>query len=130
MREFFAYFFGKGTEIEFTNFSLAHFLPILIATGLIYVIYRFRKPILGWKHEQLLRYILAFALIIRACLNGLKNGTELPPEADFNTFTASQELLEGYKKLPSSLGEAFSAAAGSEFIRQFIPASVIDAYGR
>jgi len=64
MREFFAYFFGKGTEIEFTNFSLAHFLPILIATGLIYVIYRFRKPILGWKHEQLLRYILAFALII------------------------------------------------------------------
>jgi glutamine synthetase len=73
---------------------------------------------------------LAFALIIRACLNGLENGTELPPEADFNTFTASQELLEGYKKLPSSLGEAFSAAAGSEFIRQFIPASVIDAYGR
>ena len=73
---------------------------------------------------------LAFALIIRACLNGLENGTELPPEADFNTFTARQDLLDRYQKLPSSLGEAFTAAAESEFIRRFVPASVIDAYGR
>ena len=73
---------------------------------------------------------LACALIIRACLDGIENGTELPPEADFNTFTASPARLSGYKKLPSSLAEAYTLAAGSEFIRRFIPACVIEAYGR
>ena len=64
MKAFLEYFFGVGTEIEFSNFTLAHFLPILIAAGVIFCIYRFRDPIRGWKHEQLLRYILAFALIV------------------------------------------------------------------
>ena len=45
MKAFLDYFFGAGTEIEFTNFSLAHFLPILVAAGLIFVIYRFREPL-------------------------------------------------------------------------------------
>ena len=73
---------------------------------------------------------LAYALIIRACLYGIENGVELPPEADFNTFTAAPAQLSGFKKLPSSLAEAYTLAAGSEFIRQYIPASVIEAYGR
>lgn len=64
MKEFFKYFFGAGTEVEFTNFSLAHFIPILVAAGLIYVIYRCRDRLRGWKHEELMRYILAFALIV------------------------------------------------------------------
>lgn len=64
MKEFFSYFFGQGTEVEFTNFTFAHFLPILAVAGLIFVIYRFRDPIRGWKWEYTLRYILAFALII------------------------------------------------------------------
>ena len=33
MKDFFHYFFGKGDEVEFRNFTLAHFLPILIAIG-------------------------------------------------------------------------------------------------
>ena len=64
MKEFFAYFFGVGTEIEFTNFSLAHFIPILVAAGVIYLIYRCRDRLQGWRHEQAIRYTLAFALII------------------------------------------------------------------
>ena len=64
MKAFLDYFFGAGTEIEFTNFTLAHFLPILVAAGVIFCIYRFRDPIRGWRHEQVLRYILAFALIV------------------------------------------------------------------
>ena len=64
MKDFFKYFFGAGTEIEFTNFSLAHFLPILLVAGLIYLIYRYRNRLQGWRHEELMRYILAFALII------------------------------------------------------------------
>ena len=64
MQEFFAHFFGEGTEIEFTNFSLAHFLPVLMAAGLIYVIYRFRDRLRGYRREEIFRYILAFMLII------------------------------------------------------------------
>ena len=64
MKDFLQYFFGKGTEVEFTNFSLAHFAPILIMIGLILAIYRFRDSIRSCKQEQIFRYILAFALII------------------------------------------------------------------
>ncbi len=73
---------------------------------------------------------LAYALIIRACLDGIENGVQLPPEADFNAFTAAPSRLSGYKKLPTSLAEAYTLSAGSAFIRQYIPASVIEAYGR
>lgn len=73
---------------------------------------------------------LAFTLIIYACLDGMEKGAALPPEADFNTFSASPKQLSGYKKLPSSLAEAYTAAAKSAFIREHIPQSVIEAYGR
>ena len=35
MKEFFIYFFGKGTEVEFSNFTFAHFAPILLMVALI-----------------------------------------------------------------------------------------------
>ena len=40
MKEFFSYFFGAGTEIEFTNFGFAHFAPILVAIGIIFAIFK------------------------------------------------------------------------------------------
>ena len=64
MKEFFSYFFGAGTEIEFTNFSFAHFAPIFVAIGIIFTIYFCRKPLQNCKHENIFRYILAFALIV------------------------------------------------------------------
>ena len=73
---------------------------------------------------------LAFTLIIYACLDGMEKGAALPPEANFNTFSASPKQLSGYKKLPASLAEAYTAAANSAFIREHIPQSVIEAYGR
>lgn len=63
MAAWFGYFFGKGDHEEFANFTLAHFLPIIIAVGIIFLIYRFRKNISLLKNEINLRYILAFALI-------------------------------------------------------------------
>ena len=71
---------------------------------------------------------LAYALIIHACLAGMEDGLPLPAAADFNTFTASAEQLAGYRRLPSTLAEAFAAASGSRFIRRYIPASLIEAY--
>ena len=64
MKDFLIYFFGQGENVEFKNFTLAHFLPILLAAGVIYLTYRFRKNIALSKHESKFRYILAFALII------------------------------------------------------------------
>ncbi|MBE6903207.1 MAG: TIGR02206 family membrane protein [Ruminococcaceae bacterium] len=64
MLDFLKYFFGKGEEVEFTNFTLAHFLPILIAAIIIFLIFRYREKIRNMKYEPLLRYILAFALIV------------------------------------------------------------------
>jgi len=45
MKAFLEYFFGVGAEPEFTNFTLAHFLPILIAAGLIWTIRHFRNDL-------------------------------------------------------------------------------------
>ena len=64
MADFFAYFFGAGETEEFTNFTLPHFLPILIAAGVIFLIYLFRNPIRKMKREKNFRYILAFMMII------------------------------------------------------------------
>ena len=64
MKDFFIYFFGIGSEVEFVNFSTAHFLPILAAVAVILLIHRFREPLRGWKNEKNLRCVLAFMLII------------------------------------------------------------------
>lgn len=64
MLDFLKYFLGKGDSVEFTNFTLAHFLPILVAVAMIYLTYRYRRNIRELKHEYVFRYVLAFALII------------------------------------------------------------------
>ena len=64
MRAFFAYFFGQGDQVEFSLFTVAHFAPILWMIGMIFLIRHFRDRIRQWKKEELIRYILAFALII------------------------------------------------------------------
>lgn len=64
MKEFIDYFFGQGEQIEFTNFTPAHFMPILVAVAMIFLIRRFRNSIRLCKHEHVFRYVLAFALII------------------------------------------------------------------
>ena len=62
--DFFAYFFGQGDQIEFANFSLAHFLPIIVMVLVILLIRRYRGQIRQYRKEANLRYLLAFALII------------------------------------------------------------------
>ena len=64
MKDFFAYFFGAGTEVEFKNFTFAHIAPILIAAGIIYLIYRYRDQLKNSKHETTIRYVLAFTMIV------------------------------------------------------------------
>ena len=64
MKPFLRYFFGKGDEVEFVAFSLAHILPILLTAALIYLIYRFRDRLRSSSRtDSTLRWILAFAMI-------------------------------------------------------------------
>lgn len=64
MKDFLTYFFGVGTEVEFANFSLAHFVPILLTILTIFLIYKNQDKIRDSKYEEKIRYFLAFALII------------------------------------------------------------------
>ena len=64
MKEFFIYFFGQGDVQEFALFTPAHILPILWMVAMILLIRKNAGALRDWKHEQLLRYILAFALIV------------------------------------------------------------------
>lgn len=64
MKDFFIYFFGQGTEPEFALFTVAHFAPILLMILTIYLLHRFQEQIRNSKHEETLRFALAFALII------------------------------------------------------------------
>ena len=64
MKKFFEYFFGQGTEPEFSNFSFAHFLPIVIMIGIIFLIYYYKDKLKKCKYEKQIRMALAFTLII------------------------------------------------------------------
>ena len=65
MKDFFRYFFGQGTEVEFKQFiSLAHYLPIIIMVGIIVLIYLFKDKLKNCKNEKNIRTVLAFILII------------------------------------------------------------------
>lgn len=64
MLKFLSYFFGIGKTEEFSNFTFAHFAPILVAVGIIFLISRYRSNIENMKNEIIFRYILAFTLII------------------------------------------------------------------
>jgi len=71
---------------------------------------------------------LAFALLIYAGLDGIRNRLELAAPADFNLFTAKPEVLADYEKLPASFAEACIAAAASSFIRAHIPQEILAIY--
>ncbi len=64
MKERIAYFFGQGEEIEFRNFTVAHFLPIVVLGVIIFLIYKFREQIRNFKHERSIALALAFLAII------------------------------------------------------------------
>ncbi|MCQ2433309.1 MAG: type I glutamate--ammonia ligase, partial [Clostridia bacterium] len=71
---------------------------------------------------------LAFALLIYACLFGIRNHSELPIASDFNLFTASPEQLSVLKRLPSSRREAANTAISSTFVKEILPASLVRAF--
>ena len=64
MKKFFSYFFGAGETVEFENFTLAHFLPILVMVAIILLIYKYKTQLAAYKHEEKIRLAMGFVLII------------------------------------------------------------------
>ena len=64
MKEFLKYFLGAGTEVEFSNFTFAHFAPVLVMIGIILLIRQCKDSIRNCKNEKVFRYVLGFLLIL------------------------------------------------------------------
>lgn len=73
---------------------------------------------------------IAFALLIYAGLEGIKNNKQPPKQANINFYTASEETLKKYKRLPLSLSAAAEKATKSNFIGKYLPKELIAAYGK
>ena len=69
---------------------------------------------------------LAFALLIYAGLEGIRNQTKLPEPAEFNLYQSTAEAAQRYQQLPGNLFEAQRVAEGSEFIAEHLPGGLIE----
>ena len=68
---------------------------------------------------------LAFALLIWAGLEGILNNIALPEKSNVNLYTASPKELWGLETLPLTRGAATNETRSSEFIRAYLPDSLI-----
>lgn len=69
---------------------------------------------------------LAFALILYAGLYGIRERLDLPMVADLNLYKAPPGILDRYGQLPGSLREARKLALESAFIRERLPACILN----
>lgn len=73
---------------------------------------------------------LAFALLIYAGLYGIENKLAMPPAANINLYKADAQTLAGFRKLPEDVSSARRIAAASPFIREHVPAAILDIYSK
>ena len=71
---------------------------------------------------------LAFTLLIYAGLYGLQNKLNLPEASNINLYKAETEILVNFKTLPENLSSACKIASKSNFIKNYVPAAILDIY--
>lgn len=71
---------------------------------------------------------LAFALVMRAGLDGILCGMTPPPPCDRNLLDMPAETAEEYAALPADLNAAKRLAAESTFMQDALPAHLLAAY--
>lgn len=71
---------------------------------------------------------IAFALLMRAGLAGIREKDSLPEAADINLYTAPESVKAQYKTLPQTLEEAKEAAKHSRFIEESLPHAIVKHY--
>ena len=73
---------------------------------------------------------IAYALIIRAGLEGIEKKLTLPAPCTVSVDALPETERKQLKPLPRTLAEAAEIAENSEFIRRILPQSMIQAYKR
>lgn len=71
---------------------------------------------------------LAFALMIYAALDGIEKNSVLQKPVNANLYTASEDFLKKFRKLPVSLEEASKIATESKFIKKHLPPLITSSY--
>ena len=71
---------------------------------------------------------LAFALVMRAGLDGILRGLTPPPSCNVNLLDAPAEIAAQYAALPENLAAARKMMAESAFMRESLPAHLFAAY--
>ncbi len=71
---------------------------------------------------------IAFALLIKAGMEGIEKNLELCDPHNTNLFDVDENDVEGLKKLPHNLNKAIKIAKNSEFIKTVLPQKTIDNY--
>ena len=71
---------------------------------------------------------IAFALMISAGLYGVDKLLALPPSTDVNLYAADEGALAQLRRLPAARREAQSIARSSEFIKNTLPAELLELY--
>ena len=69
---------------------------------------------------------IAFALLIRAGLDGINNKLELPAPVDADLTDTETAVKAGLDKLPDYLSEAIELARNSEFINSVLPENFLN----
>ena len=68
----------------------------------------------------------AFALLMEAGLEGVREGLPLPEPLNLNLYAAPAALLAQCEKLPGDLGEAVEKAASSAFVSRALPQETVE----
>lgn len=73
---------------------------------------------------------LAYALLIYAGVDGVKNQRELEAPCDINLYFADKNITGKIKSLPKSLDEAKKEAIKSELVRNYLPEGILRNYSK
>ena len=71
---------------------------------------------------------VAYTLLLRAGLDGIRRQLPLCPSCNVNLYTADPQLLAGLEKLPLNMEEAIMEAKESAFIRDALPEKIRDGF--
>ena len=78
--------------------------------------------------DPMINPYIAFALLIYAAIDGIKNKKELRDAVDYNLYNAPKEVIEKLDLLPTTLDEAKEVAKNSKFINEHLNKKIIDNY--
>ena len=71
---------------------------------------------------------IAFALLIKAGIEGIEKNLQLCNPHNINLFNANDNKVKNLKTLPNNLNEAINNALNSEFIKTVLPQKTINNY--